>query len=202
MRSVTGTNTRGKGRVRRDGGMAAVLASVALATALTTAACAGDEGPARTVASAAPQAGGAKSPDATAAKGDALAFARCMRENGMPDFPDPKPEKGLAFSPELAGSPQFKAAEKNCARFQPPAPDRPPAPDDSWPVSDKLKYAACMRENGVPSFPDPDDNGGFIFPQNGTVDPASEQFKKAEGACKQYQPRNMPHPGQMKGGTS
>ncbi|MEU0565139.1 hypothetical protein ABZ297_07065 [Nonomuraea sp. NPDC005983] len=192
MRIVVSTD------MRRFGVMAVLLASVVLATA----ACGGSEGPVRTIASVAPQAGDEKPQTAAASKGDALAFATCMRAHGMPDFPDPKPDKGLAFSPELVNSPQFKAAEKSCKQFQPPAPDQPPALDDSWPVPDKLKYAKCMRENGVPSFPDPDDNGGFIFPQNGTVDPASEPFKKAEEACKQYQPRNMPKQGQMKGGMS
>ncbi|MFI7130141.1 hypothetical protein ACIBQ1_30915 [Nonomuraea sp. NPDC050153] len=198
MRSVVDAGIRGKDRVRRGGALAGLLACVALGAV----ACAGSEGPARTVASVAPQVGGTASQAATDSKGDALAFAKCMRANGMPDFPDPKPGKGPAFSPELVNSPQFKAAEKSCKQFQPPAPAEPPAIEDSWPVSDKLKYAKCMRENGVPSFPDPDDNGGFVFPQNGTVDPASEQFEKAEQACKQYQPQNMPKPGEMKGGMS
>ncbi|RVX40725.1 hypothetical protein EDD27_3146 [Nonomuraea polychroma] len=178
--------------------MAVLLASVALATG----ACAGSEGPARAVASVASPTGGAPSQGATASKGDALAFAKCMRANGMPDFPDPQPDTALAFSPELLGSPQFKAAEKSCKQFQPPAPDQPPVREDSWPVTDKRKYATCMRENGVPSFPDPDDNGGFILPQNGTLDLASEQFKKAEEACRRYQPQNMPKQGQMQGGMS
>ncbi|NJP97061.1 hypothetical protein HCN51_47860 [Nonomuraea sp. FMUSA5-5] len=197
MRSVVDAGIRRKDRVLRGSATAALLACLALA-----AACGGGEAPARTVASVAPKAGTTASPAAGASTGDPLAFAACMRANGMPDFPDPQPGKGPALSPELVDSPQFKTAEKSCKQYQPSAPAKQPAPDDSWPISDKLKYAKCMRDNGVPSFPDPDDNGGFIFPQNGTVDPASEPFKKAEQTCKQYQPQNMPKKGQMKGGDT
>ncbi|MET9247992.1 hypothetical protein [Nonomuraea sp. NPDC003709] len=43
-----------------------------------------------------------------------------------------------------------------------------------------------MRSNGVPSFPDPDTSGAFKLDDN------TPQFKKAEEACKQHQPQNIP----------
>ncbi|MDX3107420.1 hypothetical protein [Nonomuraea angiospora] len=58
-----------------------------------------------------------------------------------------------------------------------------------WPQADKLKYAACMRSNGVPSFPDLDTSGAFTLDGKDTNTP---QFKKAEEACKQHQPPNIP----------
>ncbi|WP_283134994.1 hypothetical protein [Rhizohabitans arisaemae] len=45
-----------------------------------------------------------------------------------------------------------------------------------------------VRSNGVPSFPDPDADGAFKL--DGNVDAA--QLKKAEEACKQYQPKGVP----------
>jgi hypothetical protein len=48
-----------------------------------------------------------------------------------------------------------------------------------------------MRDYGVPNFPDPDAYGGFMFLEGGDVDPMSPQFKKAEAACKKYQPQSL-----------
>ena len=47
-----------------------------------------------------------------------------------------------------------------------------------------LKYAACMRSHGLPSFPDPDSSGGFAMPQN--IDPNSPRYLAAANACKAY----------------
>jgi hypothetical protein len=50
----------------------------------------------------------------------------------------------------------------------------------------ELKFAQCMRENGVEKFPDPDANGGTriaIGPDSG-IDP--EEFEAASKKCDQY----------------
>ncbi|MFI0487312.1 hypothetical protein [Actinomadura sp. 9N215] len=52
------------------------------------------------------------------------AFSQCMRDNGIGEFPDPKPDgsmllkagKDTGLDPE---SPKFKSAQKACAKFQP-----------------------------------------------------------------------------------
>ncbi|MFI0370073.1 hypothetical protein ACH35V_19545 [Actinomadura sp. 1N219] len=52
------------------------------------------------------------------------AFAKCMRDNGIGKFPDPKPDgsmlikagKGTGLDPQ---SQEFKDAQKACAKFQP-----------------------------------------------------------------------------------
>ncbi|TDD32334.1 hypothetical protein E1287_23300 [Actinomadura sp. KC06] len=52
------------------------------------------------------------------------AFAKCMRDNGISKFPDPKPDgsmlikagKGTGLDPQ---SQEFKDAQKACAKFQP-----------------------------------------------------------------------------------
>lgn len=48
-----------------------------------------------------------------------LAFARCMRENGFPNFADPKEGEGINISPETLGGmepddPRFLAAQEKC----------------------------------------------------------------------------------------
>src|SRR5947208_1521817 len=47
-----------------------------------------------------------------------------------------------------------------------------------------VKFAECMRANGVPHFPDPDPKGDFNF----GVDVSREVFTKAVDACKALQP--------------
>jgi hypothetical protein len=50
--------------------------------------------------------------------------------------------------------------------------------------AEALKYAACMRSNGVPDFPDPNGQGQIqINNATGTLDPNSPQFQKAATAC-------------------
>jgi len=50
-----------------------------------------------------------------------------------------------------------------------------------------VKYAQCMRENGVTNFPDPDNNGRFVIAAGGPNRNTS-QYKKAQQACKSMQP--------------
>lgn len=192
-------------RARRGTAVAALRTTVLLATvALGAGACSGGEGPARVVASVAtgkPSTGtsstGTSSTGTAAAsgKGDMLAFARCMRRNGLPQFPDPKPGGGIAFAKGGAIDPtsaQFKRAEDKCKEFKGNGAKLGPGPgnpESDWSSADKLKYAKCMREKGVPKFPDPNADGGFgPFVKGGAVDPESPQFKQAQAACKQYQP--------------
>jgi hypothetical protein len=55
-----------------------------------------------------------------------------------------------------------------------------------------LKFAKCMRANGVPNFPDP--NGGAI--NLGSLDPSSPTFQNANKVCaKQTGQRGMPGSG-------
>jgi hypothetical protein len=50
-----------------------------------------------------------------------------------------------------------------------------------------VRYAQCMRENGLTDFPDPDKNGKFVIPAGGPGRDTS-QFKKAQQACKSQEP--------------
>lgn len=53
-----------------------------------------------------------------------LRYARCMRAHGIPDFPDPTPQGGLAIKASRGSdldpnSPLYKAADKACKRYMP-----------------------------------------------------------------------------------
>jgi hypothetical protein len=82
----------------------------------------------------------------------AVKFAECMRENGVGDFPDPNAAGefvyGVSVSPAV-----FKEAVDACKDLQPPGSlSAKRGPEQQ---KEGLKFAQCIRENGVKDFPDP-----------------------------------------------
>ena len=53
---------------------------------------------------------------------------------------------------------------------------------------DALKFSECMRAHGVPSFPDPQPGGGFVFQAGSGVDPSSPAFEAAHAKCVKLMP--------------
>jgi hypothetical protein len=98
-------------------------------------------------------------PSGSGAADPALAFAECMRAHGVPNFPDPRPGHGGLFS--LSGinpaAPAFRAAQTKCQKFMgggPPLPGSTTHPSAQT-MSKLRRIAVCMRQHGVPQFPDP-----------------------------------------------
>jgi hypothetical protein len=83
----------------------------------------------------------------------AVKFSECMRANGVSDFPDPNasgafPSFGVSVSPAV-----WSKSVAACKALQPPgtlSAKLTPAQESA-----ALKFARCIRENGVPDFPDP-----------------------------------------------
>jgi hypothetical protein len=157
--------------------------------------------PAASPASAGPTGPGAGPPNA-------LAFANCMRANGVPNFPDPQAGGGFLFS--TAGinpaAPAVKAAQAKCQKFAPQPPGGPSGGGSSVPPQEQAHalaqlrtVALCMRQHGVSDFPDPrttrppnlspgqysvitDYEGAFLlFPA--TIDMQSPAWEQAATAC-------------------
>ncbi len=88
-----------------------------------------------------------------------LTFARCMRANGAPNFPDPQPGGGgfdFHASAAVISSPAFRAAQAQCAKLMPGGgPLSPGPPPSAQTMAQLVRIAACMRQHGVPQFPDP-----------------------------------------------
>jgi hypothetical protein len=82
----------------------------------------------------------------------AVKFAECVRENGVSDFPDPNAkndfEYGVSVSPAV-----WKKAIDACKELQPPG--TLSSKRSTKQQSASLKFAQCIRENGVKDFPDP-----------------------------------------------
>ncbi len=117
-----------------------------------------------------------------------LAYAQCMRDNGVPGFPDPGPDGSLRIGPEVnPNSPEFEQAQQACQDLAPQGAGGGGAPLDSAKVAE---WAQCIRDNGVPSFPDPEINGGSMELDFGDAgisrdDPA---FQSAMDACRSKWP--------------
>jgi hypothetical protein len=94
------------------------------------------------------------------AREKAVKFAACMRENGYPDFPDPKasgefPTFGISVSPAV-----WVKALGACKELQPPGSFS--AHLSPKQLSAALKFAQCIRANGVKDFPDPVDGEPLV----------------------------------------
>lgn len=107
--------------------------------------------------------------------GSALAFAKCMRAHGVPNFPDPGgasgggtgvkiqsqgPGPGAPLSNQTVtvngvpvSGPALQAAMRAC---QGKLPGGGPSPQKIAQIrAQALAQARCMRAHGVPDFPDP-----------------------------------------------
>jgi hypothetical protein len=146
-----------------------------------------------------------------------LRFAQCMRQHGV-DVPDPNGNGAITIHSESGGSasgpqsgpaamdpnsPTFQAAQTACQKYMPNGgPGNLTAQDIKANQQKGLKFSQCMRQHGLPDFPDPQSNpgGGSTFQQsapgskgpsgglsiNGqtfSFDPSSPAFQKAQQAC-------------------
>ncbi|TDD92992.1 hypothetical protein E1293_00560 [Actinomadura darangshiensis] len=151
-----------------------LLAASAAALALTAAGC-GGSGESGGAGGSTSGSSGAK---AAATADPGVKHAQCMRENGLPGYPDP------GQNPQnLPGrdSPQFQKAQRACQSLE-PAEKQPGTPENAELQQKMLKWTQCMRKNGVPNFPDP--QNGRIQVKKGTIDNKSPQFRKAVEACR------------------
>jgi hypothetical protein len=114
----------------------------------------------------------------------AFQFSQCMRANGIPNFPDPRPSGVHPPTGIDPASPAYESAQNACKKYLPPS--KPPPPTPQSVRREELAWATCMRANGVPSAPDPNANGDIQFPVG---DPLlqSPAFQRANnGPCKKY----------------
>ncbi len=122
----------------------------------------------------------------------AVKFAGCMRRNGVSGFPDPPASGGLTIDGIANGSsldtnsPAFQQAMSACKALEPPGFTGTKATPQQ--ADARLKFAECMRANGVPDFPDPTPSGPLIdtnrIPSLAGKDPRTDQpFTAATHKC-------------------
>lgn len=129
--------------------------------------------------------------------------AACARDNGIPDFPDPYVEKGKLEFPEGAvqameqkySQQVLEQAQQACKPIMDRVPesairrDEEVDPEEEAPIDVETmrKLAKCLRENGIPEWPDPKADGSF--PVVGTpleAEGKSPRLLAAGEKCKQY----------------
>jgi hypothetical protein len=169
---------------------ARLLAAAALVTGVLIAGCSSAS------LSAARAGGGTRSISTTASAAESgLAFSKCMRSSGVPNFPD-LGSMGI----QIAGSgqtisingvslngPAYEAARAKCQKYLPTHKTASPSPQAQAQLrAGLLRFANCMRSHGVPNYPDPkvfsgqDGNQEVYLPG---INPYAPAFQTAAKAC-------------------
>jgi hypothetical protein len=97
---------------------------------------------------------------------EAVKFAECMRKNGVSSFPDPNASGKLTIDEIANGSsldtstPAFKQAISACKNLEPAG--FMGSKRSSQQQQAALRFAECIRANGVRDFPDPIPNGPLV----------------------------------------
>jgi hypothetical protein len=142
----------------------------------------------------------AASPSAAAGTQQVLAigrrYAQCVREHGVPNFPDPIVDNGYLEMPAGGGDQakralsQNKAAQDACRPILnelPPSAKRSRAPLSAQDMQDLLRFAQCMRQHGIPQWPDPNPDGSFPLSAAGLASEGkSPRVVAGLQACRQY----------------
>ena len=125
-------------------------------------------------------------------------YSECMRSHGVPDFPDP----GTTQGPNAFGmdgytfnlpanlntqSPAYQGADKACGRTVPGA----SGGGHGIPAKAKraaLAHAECMRQHGVPNYPDPTFSGNGMSQRAGGpgMNAQSPAFQQAQKVCQPH----------------
>jgi len=126
--------------------------------------------------------GAAANPTASvSSSADPVQFAKCMREHGITGFGD----SGTAAPADLDDD-KVSAARQSCRAYEKAGTTVPSL--DPTAQAKLLAHSKCMRENGVPNFPDvPADGSGVSLHQLG-IDPTSPTYRTAQKKCQNLTP--------------
>jgi hypothetical protein len=114
-----------------------------------------------------------------------------MRENGV-DMADPNGSGMVRIQAKKGEGDKTEKAMKECQHFMKDVVgDKGAAPDPKR-LDEMVKYAQCMREQGM-DMPDPQPGGQFKVkvPKGG-----EQKMKTAQEACKEFAPEMMKKLGQ------
>lgn len=117
------------------------------------------------------------------------AAIQCARDHGW-NVPDPSiDDQGNASFPSEVGKPPADVITA-CQHFIDALPQQNASNDG--PTADDIRlgrqFAACMRQNGEPSWPDPNADGMFPLTPEIQAEGKSPAFMSAMEACRQFHP--------------
>ncbi|MFC6015226.1 hypothetical protein ACFP2T_03330 [Plantactinospora solaniradicis] len=137
---------------------------------------------------------GQVAPSLTADAPSAPDVANCMRANGHPDFPDPvRDDEGNWTYPDSISDYSVPEACADLVRGQ-KANDKEQDGPTAEEMQQRRRYSACMREKGVPDFPDPDADGNFPMSDQLRATENGPVMRGARQACRQYEPPRADKP--------
>jgi hypothetical protein len=118
-------------------------------------------------------------------------FVQCARQHGLPDFPDPVwKDGGVQFgSGGDEVKTQIRQLPEECSSIldQLPASGGRHTPPPAEDLRRLAQFAQCIRQHGIPEWPDPKSDG--TFPLVGTPlesEGKSQRLITAMDACHQY----------------
>jgi hypothetical protein len=120
----------------------------------------------------------------------AMDYSKCMRANGVPDYPDPQ-RQGNGVHGDLGkdkNTSELKKAQEAC-RDKEPQGDVEGANGGTVDAAKLADWTKCMRAN-LPKFPDPDVTGNTMTVElKGTgIAGDSAEFTNAQRACQSTLP--------------
>lgn len=145
---------------------AACVPTAAAALAMVLAAC-GSNSPGSSTSSSSTDSNSSRASQGQV-HSQSLRFARCMRANRVPNFPDPPGDgsygvksfaqqsngRTLSVNGVPVSAPAFRTASRRCDKYLP----GPPAPATTQLATIRelmVTWAKCMRSHGLPHFGDP-----------------------------------------------
>ena len=114
-----------------------------------------------------------------------VSIVRCYRSHGDPGFPDPVYDPGdgrwhFAVSPDTAP----EGTRQACQHLFPTANASPPA--STAQLQALVRLARCLRQQGVPNWPDPQSDGSFALPP--ALQVKTPAYARASVSCRAYFP--------------
>jgi hypothetical protein len=122
----------------------------------------------------------------------ALKFSKCMRENGVKNFPNPETSAGGATKLQFkvnkgeVSRQTMEAAQKACQHFQEEEAKEGPELSPRQKVEQEEaveKFAKCMREHGIEVEAGTAGGGISVKIGRGGPNPESPAFRSAQEAC-------------------
>jgi hypothetical protein len=169
-----------------------------ISLALPVAGCGGSGSPGGHVAQLGPTTTATPSSPSTGSpaaspQGNGVAYSRCMRSNGVPDYPDPSSSGGTDKSKVTAarsevGSSRFDTAVDACKHLLPPSPAGPTPAEVQQVMSGMANVARCIRSHGVPNWPDPSLDAGRPTFDIHSIDYKAPRISAAIHECEHLMP--------------
>jgi hypothetical protein len=128
-------------------------------------------------------------------------LVRCIREHGAPGMPDVRVRNGHIVDPDensvdTTTKANFETAREACKTFENRIPpgvldggggdSRQQGDPTAADVPKLRQFAKCLRENGLPDWPDPRADGSFPATAAVTGEGKSPRFMAAVQACRKY----------------